>query len=142
MTNQEALNKLETATTLMCEVLGVLKGGHNFTSLDNAIKVCYNIEDYLEKEVIRESKFLKYKNNWESDEYYVGGMKLDNIERVEIEGIQYDVIRRQVTKSYSDHGHTYTAKSWHYFIQEQVFGSVMEFDLNTVVNKAQVLVVK
>jgi hypothetical protein len=48
------------------------------------------------------------------------------------------VIRRQISKSYSDHGHTYTAKSWHYFIEESVFGTVMEVDLNTICNKTKV----
>ena len=137
MTNQEALNKLEMATTLMCEVLGVLKG-HNFSALDQAIKVCYNVEDFLEKEAIKESKTLTYRNNWESDEYYLGDKKLDNMSIVEIAGKRYNVIRRQVSKSYSDHGHTYTAKSWHYFIEEMVFGTVMEVDLNTICNKTKV----
>ena len=137
ITNQEALNKLETATTLMSEVLGVLKG-IDFSTLDAAIKMCYNIEDVLEKRVIQESKVLTYRNNWESDEYYLGDKRLDNISIVEIDGKKYNVIRRMVTKSYSDHGHTYTAKSWHYFIEEKVFGTVMEVDLNTLCNKTKV----
>lgn len=138
MNKQEALNKLETATSLMCEVLGVLPIGHNFTQLDYAIKTCYDIEDYLEQEIIKESKTLTYKNNWESDEYYLGDKKLDNISIVEIDGKIYNVIRRQISVSYSDHGHQYTAKSWHYFIEEKVFGTVMEVDLNTICNKTKV----
>lgn len=150
MTNQEtlnklekvtALNKLETATTLMCEVLDVLKG-HNFSALDGAIKVCYNIEDYLEKEIAKESHILKYKNNWESDEYYLNGVRVDNISAVEINGKRYGVTRRIVAKSYSDHGHRYEANSWHYFIKETVLGTAMEIDLNTIVNKIQVRVVE
>lgn len=137
MTNQEALNKLETATTLMSEVLGVLKG-HDFSTLDAAIKMCYNIEDVLEKRVIQESKRLVYRNNWESDEYYVGDKKLSNMSLVEIDGKRYSVTRRLVSKSYSDHGHRYEANSWHYFIEEKVFGTVMEVDLNTLCNKTNV----
>lgn len=142
MTNQEALKKLETATGLMCEVLDVLKGGHNFASLDNAIKICYNIEDYLEQQIIKESKVLKYKNNWESDEYYLNGERVDNIEFVEIDGKRYDVVSRMVSISYNDHGHSYQARSRHYYIKEKVFGTVMEIDLNTIVNKTQVRVVE
>lgn len=138
MTNQEALDKLETATSLMCEVLGALPSGHQFSQLDSAIKTCYGVEDYLEVEIIKANQILKYRNNWESDEYYLGDKKLDNISVVEIDGKAYDVVRRQVSKSYSDHGHTYTAKSWHYFIQEKVFGTVMELDLNTIVPKTKV----
>lgn len=138
MTNQEALNKLETATTLMCEVLGVLPSGHAFGDLDNAIKICYRVEDYLEAQAIKESKTLTYRNNWESDEYYLGDKKLDNMSIVEIDGKRYSVFRRKVTKSYSDHGHTYGATSWHYFIEEQVFGTVMEVNLNTICNKTKV----
>lgn len=137
MTNQEALDKLESATVLLCQVLDVLKG-HDFSTLDAAIKMCYNIEDILEKKILQESKALVYKNNWESDEYYLGGKKLDNISIVEIDGKKYDVTRRLVGKSYSDHGHSYTANSWHYFIQEKVFGTVMEVDLNTLCNKTKV----
>lgn len=138
MTNQEALNKLETATSLMCEVLGALPSGHQFSQLDSAVKIAYGVEDYLEQEIIKAQQVLKYRNNWESDEYYLGDQKLDNIMVVEIAGMRYDVTRRQVSKSYSDHGHSYTAKSWHYFIQEKVFGTVMELDLNTIVPKTQV----
>ena len=137
MTNQEALDKLESASVLMCQVLDVLKG-HQFSQLDSAIKTVYGVEDYLEQEIIKASKTLVYKNNWESDEYYLGDKKLDNMSLVEIDGKVYDVVRRQVSKSYSDHGHSYTAKSWHYFIQEKVFGTVMEVDLNTICNKTQV----
>lgn len=137
MTNQEALTKLETATTLMCEVLDVLTG-HNFSELDKAIKITYNIGDYLEQQISKESKILNYKNNWESDEYYIGGKRVVNMSLVEIDGKQYEVVRRIVGKSYSDHGHRYEANSWHYFIQEKVFGTVMEIDLNTIVNKTEV----
>ena len=137
MTNQEALDKLESASVLMCQVLDVLKG-HQFSQLDSAIKTVYGVEDYLEQEIIKASKTLVYKNNWESDEYYLGDKKLDNMSLVEIDGKVYDVVRRQVSKSYSDHGHSYTAKSWHYFIQEKVFGTVMEIDLNTICNKTKV----
>ena len=141
MTNQEALNKLETATTLMCEVLDVLKG-HNFSALDGAIKVCYNIEDYLEKEIAKESHILKYKNNWESDEYYLNGVRVDNISAVEINGKRYDVVNRMVSITYSDHGHSYQARSRHFYIKEVVLGTAMEIDLNTIVNKIQVRVVE
>ena len=137
MNNQEALNKMEQATSLMCEVLGKLKG-HHFTNLDTVIKTCYGIEDYFEQEIIRESKALTYRNNWESDEYYLGDKKLEIINIVEIDGKIYDVVARNVSKSYSDHGHTYTATSRHYFIQERVFGTVMEVDLNTICNKTKV----
>ena len=141
MTNEEALEKLETATVLMCQVLDVLKG-HQFTQLDSAIKTCYGVEDYLEQEIIKSSKVLQYRNNWESDEYYAGGAMLDNISVVEIAGMRYDVTRRIVGKSYSDHGHRYEANSWHYFIQEKVFGTVIEVDLNTLVNKTKVTLVE
>jgi len=140
MTNQEALSKLEQASTLMCEVLGVLKG-HDFSTLDAAIKMCYNIEDCLEQRILKESKVLKYKNNWESDEYYLNGQRVDNIEFVEIDGKRYDVVNRMVSITYSDHGHSYQARSRHYYIKEKVFGTVMEIDLNTIVNKTEVKVV-
>jgi len=140
MTNQEALSKLEQASTLMCEVLDVLKG-HDFSTLDAAIKMCYNIEDCLEQRILKESKVLKYKNNWESDEYYLNGKRVDNIEFVEIDGKRYDVVNRMVSITYSDHGHSYQARSRHYYIKEKVFGTVMEIDLNTIVNKTEVKVV-
>jgi hypothetical protein len=137
MNKQEALNKLEAASTLMSEVLGVLSG-HNFSELDRAIKICYGVEDYLEKQIIAESNVLKYKNNWESDEYYLGDKKLENFSAVEIDGTRYNVLRRLIARSYSDHGHQYTATSWHYYIEVMVFSTVMEMDLNTIVNKTKV----
>ena len=82
---------------------------------------------------------LKYKNNWESDEYYVGKKRITVLKKVSIDGEEFKVTSRRVSVPYNDMGHTYTGDSNHYFIKKKVFGTKMEFDLNTIVDKVKVV---
>ncbi len=83
---------------------------------------------------------LEYRNNWESDEYYVGGKRISNLTTVSINGVFYPVTNRVVTIPYDDHGHVYNGISTHYFIVSQDLG--VEVDLNRVVRKQKVIAVK
>lgn len=82
---------------------------------------------------------LTYRNNWESDIYYVNGKQISNLYAVEIDGEDYTVTQKKVSIPYNDMGHTYNAISYHYFIEKEVFGTKMTFDLNKIVNKVDVI---
>lgn len=75
---------------------------------------------------------LHYSNNWENDIYTIGKKRVDTLDVVEINGVEYDVTARKVTVPYDDMGHTYTSTSTHYFVTAKVFGIPKEFDLNTL----------
>ena len=75
---------------------------------------------------------LTYQNNWESDEYYVGGKRLTDIKSVEINNRVFPVRKSKVSVTYSDHGHLYEAISDHFFIHVDVDGIEFECDLNTL----------
>jgi hypothetical protein len=75
---------------------------------------------------------LKYLNNWESDEYYVGKNRVKTLAKVEINGVEFPVISRPVSVAYSDHGNMYNAKSEHFFIALVVGGVLLERDLNSM----------
>lgn len=77
-------------------------------------------------------KLLTYKNNWENDEYYVDGKRVEDLKSVQVDGKIYPVVARRVGVPYNDMGHTYTSMSTHYYITEQVFGTDRQFDLNTL----------
>ena len=85
---------------------------------------------------------LTYRNNWENDEYYVDGKRISNLKSVKINEKEYTVAREKVSKSYNDMGHNYTSTSWHYFVAEEVFGTMIVFDLNKVVGKVEVTAVE
>lgn len=85
---------------------------------------------------------LYYRNSWEHDEFYVGddgkasGQKrVTSLRRVLVSSTYYDVQSREVTKSYSDMGTTMSATSTHYFINAQLFGRNIEFDLGELMSK-------
>lgn len=82
---------------------------------------------------------LTYQNNWNSDVYYVNSKQIGNLYAVEIDGEDYSVTRKLVNIPYSDMGHTYNAISYHYFIEKEVFGTKMTFDLNKIVDKVDVI---
>jgi hypothetical protein len=73
---------------------------------------------------------LTYKNNWESDEYYVNGEQVFDIKSVEINGRVLPVRKSKVSVTYSDHGHLYDAISDHFFIYTEADGIEFERDLN------------
>lgn len=82
---------------------------------------------------------IQYRNNWENDVYTTeDGKTITDLKTVRIKEKEYQVTRKTKTVSYNDMGHTYNATSWHYYIQEEVFGSMYNFDLNTVANKVRV----
>jgi hypothetical protein len=85
---------------------------------------------------------LTYRNNWEADEYYVGKNRVIDLREVRINGKSYDVMSATVSVPYGDMGHTYTGRSKHYFVTEQVFGVDQQFDLNTVIRDVDVYAVK
>ena len=84
------------------------------------------------------SKTLKYKNNWEADEYYINGKRIKALKRVRIIDKEYPVKTHQVSVPYNDMGHEYNGISDHYFVTETVFGIKKEFDLNEIVGKQSV----
>lgn len=85
---------------------------------------------------------LTYQNNWELDEYYVGAVRVKNLEKVRINKVDYKVTAREVSVTYYDHGHQGSSRSTHYFVKEKVFGLVKEFDLNTIIKHKPVTVLK
>lgn len=84
-------------------------------------------------------KKLEYRNNWESDEYYVMGKKISDLKTVAINEVFYPVTSRMVEVDYSDHGHEYTATSKHYFVTSMDLG--VEVDLNVLVRKNKIMAV-
>lgn len=81
---------------------------------------------------------LQYRNNWESDEYYVDDTRILELKKVRIGKIEYPVKTRKVTVPYYDSGHQYESTSDHYFIEASVFGIKMDFDLNKITNRTTV----
>jgi hypothetical protein len=75
---------------------------------------------------------LKYVNNWESDEYYVGKNRVKTLAKVEINGVEFPVISRKVSVDYNDHGNRFSAMSEHFFIALVVGGVLFERDLNSM----------
>ena len=84
-------------------------------------------------------KKLEYRNNWESDEYYVMGEQIRDLKTVAINEVFYPVTSRMVGVNYSDHGHVYTATSKHYFVTSKDLG--VEVDLNILVRKNTIVAV-
>lgn len=90
----------------------------------------------------QEPKPLTYSNSWESDTYIVDGKPVKNLTMVVIGGDCYPVESRRVSVPYNDMGHNYSATSTHYFVKTTVFGTIMEFDLNTIIRKVPVTAVE
>lgn len=84
---------------------------------------------------------LVYENQWESDIYKVNGQEIQTLKAVEIDGEIYKVTSREVSVEYGDMGHTYTAKSTHYFVETTVLGIKKKIDLNTVVPHTKVMAI-
>lgn len=86
---------------------------------------------------------LKYVNDWEKDRYFVnrGKDEVSLLRVVDINGTLYQVKSQLISVPYYDHGHQYTGDSLHYFVEHEVFGIKMQFDLNQIVNKTLVLAV-
>jgi hypothetical protein len=82
-------------------------------------------------------KLLEYRNNWESDEYFVDGKPIRDIKKVSIDSKEYDVTARTVRVPYMDMGHRYDASSIHYFVNVKL-GIEVPIDLNTIVNNTKV----
>jgi hypothetical protein len=83
-------------------------------------------------------KKLNYKNEWMSDIYSIDGNVVLDLKYVEIDGVIYAVETRHMSLPYSDHGKEYYGSSFHFFIQKEVFGVVMNFDLNQIVHRKNV----
>ena len=78
-------------------------------------------------------KKLSYECSWEYDRYSIDNKPILTLTKVKIKGKEYKVTKRSVTIPYNDMGHTYTATSDHYFVEEEVFGKKMKFDLNEII---------
>jgi hypothetical protein len=95
-----------------------------------------NDGDYLKymdgKDFVTGIQTLKYSNNWENDVYTIQGHRVIDLKQVSIHGKKYEVTSKSVSVGYSDHGHSYTSTSTHYFVTEYVFGKPKVFDLNTL----------
>lgn len=76
--------------------------------------------------------FLKYRNDWGSDEYYLNNRRVKNLQVVEIGGEQFNVASRTVEVEYFDHGVRGYGRSTHFFITVYVQGIEFERDLNTL----------
>lgn len=101
-----------------------------------------NDGDYLKymdgEDFVTGVQTLKYANNWENDVYTIKGKRVLDLKKVSIRGQKYLVTSKKVSVNYSDHGHTYTSTSTHYFITESVFGKAKMFDLNTLMTEHDV----
>lgn len=85
---------------------------------------------------------LRYHNEWECDIYSISGGTRIKPKRVLVDGKEYETTSEVCSVPYNDMGHEYTGTSRHYFIKETVFGIEMDFDLNTIVGKTEVLVLE
>jgi hypothetical protein len=85
---------------------------------------------------------LTYKNNWENDEYYVGENRVRTLEKIRIGKKEYDVIMENRTVNAYDMGHVYPVTSNHFFVKTKVLGVMTMVDLNTIVPKTRVMVLK
>jgi hypothetical protein len=85
---------------------------------------------------------LTYINNWEYDQYYVDKKPISDLKKISIGGIEYKVTARAVEKDYNDMGHSYTARSTHFFVKQKVLGVMMDLDLNSIVNKVPISALK
>jgi len=81
---------------------------------------------------------LQYQNNWQFDEYFVDGRRIDSLEKVRIGKQDYPVVAKSVRVTYEDMGAEYISTSTHFFVQKKVFGILMDFDLNLIVPKVEV----
>lgn len=87
-------------------------------------------------------KKLKYVNNWEYDEYYVGKTQVNDLKRVMINNFEFEVKAKTVTVEYSDMGTPGSATSVHFFIVGMMGGIGFERDLNTLVRNMDVYAVE
>ena len=87
-------------------------------------------------------KILSYKNNWECDEYYIGGKRVLSLTRVRAGSNVYSVNSRSVSVPYKDHGTTFHSTSTHYFVSTFVLGVLKEIDLNTIVPYGDVVAIE
>jgi hypothetical protein len=78
------------------------------------------------------TNILKYKNNWESDEYYVGKTRVKNLTKVSVNEVEFPVISRKETVTYDDMGRLAQATSTHFYIVSVVGGVLFERDLNSM----------
>lgn len=91
---------------------------------------------------------LQYRNNWEVDEYYITDnntkIKVDKLKYIVIDDnpTAYEVTSEIVSVPYSDHGHTYEGTSKHYFVNLPAGKSFVKTDINSLVNKCNVYMVK
>jgi len=85
---------------------------------------------------------LTYKNDWETDVYYVDKKRITDLKLVRINDQEFKVSSRTVCIPYRDMGHTYNGVATHYFIKIDVLGKKTEFDLNTLVKKHKISALK
>ena len=81
---------------------------------------------------------LTYKNNWESDEYYVDGRKISNLVKIKFDDKIINVHSNEVTVRYMDMGHSSSSTSIHYFVTCKILGTEIEIDLNQIVPKTRI----
>lgn len=82
---------------------------------------------------------ISYRNNWEAHEYSTSSGRIGELKKVSINGHPYDVITKQVSVPYSDHGHNYTAESDQYYVEEDVFGVPMLIALSKITESTDVI---
>jgi len=89
-----------------------------------------------------EFKKVTFQNNWETHEYYIDGVKVQDgkLDHVWIDGERHNLIARVTSVPYTDWGHSYTATSTHYFVDTQVLGVRLEIPLHDFIEKTEVLV--
>lgn len=80
---------------------------------------------------------LTVRNNWESLTWFVDGKEIEpnTIKKVEVGGEEFKVKWCMRTVSYGDMGHTYEATSPHGYIKKNVFGTLEEFSLSTLLQR-------
>lgn len=83
------------------------------------------------------NNLLSYKDSWYVYTFYVDGKEISQLKEVEIAGMKYKVYSRQVSISYSDHGHIYDGTSRHYFINTFIGDAEIEVSLTDILDTRQ-----
>lgn len=82
---------------------------------------------------------LVYVKNFEEDVYYVNRKRILNLHSVKINDKIYNVESEIKYIEYTEHGNIEYDTSIHFFVEEEVFGIKMRFDLNQIVQKTEVI---
>lgn len=89
-----------------------------------------------------EGKPIRHSNSWTVDTYMIGRREAVDIIEVTVDGKAYHVKGYTGGTSYSDHGHTYTARTRTYEVEVDVLGKPMDVGLVDLMRDHKVLATK